>query len=118
MYYKIVNKTKNLVVAKKAIVANNFFKRLKGYMFQKNISDDDALIFYNTPSIHMFFMYFPLDIVFLDDKYKVIKIYTNLKPWRLANCFGSKITIELPAGKTIKIPIEEYDILNFIPYAN
>ncbi|MCM8830840.1 MAG: DUF192 domain-containing protein [Candidatus Omnitrophica bacterium] len=85
-------------------------------MFRRNISDEEALIFYNAPSIHMFFMHFPLDVVFLDDKFRVIKIYANLKPWRMANCFSAKITIELPQGKTIKIPIEKNDVLDFIPY--
>lgn len=98
----------------KAAVAKTFLQRLKGLMFKKNIDKDEALIFYSAESIHMFFMQFPIDVVFLDKNMRVIKICTALKPWSMTACFSSKITIELPARKASDTNTTVGDILEFI----
>lgn len=50
--------------------------------------------------IHTFFMKFPIDVMVLDNKNKVVKIKRELKPWRLFlwNPKYYKV-VELPAGK-------------------
>jgi uncharacterized protein len=111
MIYTITNKTQETQICPKARVAASFYSRLLGYMFKSSIAVDEALIFYNAPSIHMFFMRFPLDIVFLGEDNKVIKIYSHLAPWRLANCLFSRVTIELPAGKVDSLGLAIGDIL-------
>lgn len=111
MNYVIRNKTKGALLTENAVFAKSFFKRLIGYMFRDQLAPDDALIFYNAPSIHMFFMQMPLDIVFLDRENKVIRIYANLAPWRLANCLRAKVTIELPALTCQKHSLELGDVL-------
>jgi len=112
MFYRIINKTKGKVIVEKARVANNFFSRLIGFMFRKNIDEDEAIIFYKAPSIHTFFMYIPIDIVFLDKDMKVIKT-KSLKPYRIIFCKDSFITIELKENKIIEIPIEKEDLIEF-----
>ncbi|MEM7816517.1 MAG: DUF192 domain-containing protein [Candidatus Aenigmatarchaeota archaeon] len=114
MSYKILNKTKSIVIVKNAKIADTFFKRLLGFMFRKKIGEEEALIFYNASSIHMCFMFFLLDIVFLDKDMRVIKVYPNLKPWRFAFCFKASIVIELPPGKISKTNLEIGDVLNII----
>jgi hypothetical protein len=47
----------------------------------------------------MFFMRFPIDAVWLDRDFKVLKVSPNLAPWKLAACKGAKGVVELPAGE-------------------
>jgi uncharacterized membrane protein (UPF0127 family) len=115
MTYKILNKSKETTVAKKALVAQSFFQRLVGLMFRKSMDHEEGLIFYNAPSIHMFFMYFPIDVVFLDKDMRVIKVCPALAPWKMASCFKSYITIELPTNKALETLTERGDILEFVP---
>jgi len=112
MFYRIINKTKGKVIAEKARVANNFFSRLIGFMFRKNIDKDEAIIFYKAPSMHTFFMRVPIDIVFLDKNMKVIKTKT-VRPYRIIFCKNSFVTIELKENKIIEIPIEKEDLIEF-----
>lgn len=63
-------------------------------MFKKGLSKEGALIFYDASSIHTCFMRFCLDLLFLDEDKKVIRIVKGLKPWRAVFCRKSKITIE------------------------
>lgn len=50
-------------------------------------------------SIHMFFMRFPIDAVFLDRQGRVKRVLRELKPWRVSPLvFGARTVVELPAG--------------------
>lgn len=49
--------------------------------------------------MHMLFMRFPIDIVFLDRQGKVIRINYNLRPWRVSSIvWGARKALELSAG--------------------
>ncbi|MDD5069542.1 MAG: DUF192 domain-containing protein [Candidatus Omnitrophica bacterium] len=116
MIYKIYTVKDDKLLIEKALVARTFFQRFLGLIPRKGIASDEALIFYNAVSIHMFFMRFPIDVVFLDPEDKIIKIVTGLKPWRLANCFPAKVTIEMRAGKAEESGLVVGDKLNFARY--
>ncbi len=82
-----------------AKVASTFYSRLAGLMFRKSLAAEEALIFYQAPSIHTCFMRFPLDLIFLDQQMKVKRLVCSLPPWRTVFCKSANTTIELPAGK-------------------
>jgi uncharacterized membrane protein (UPF0127 family) len=53
--------------------------------------------------MHMFFMRFAIDIVFLDSNGTVIRISHALKPWRVsAVVFGARRALELEVGAAIR----------------
>ena len=109
--YDLFNKSKNCLIASKALVADSFFLRLKGLMFRKSIDEEEALIFYHTPSIHTFFMRFPIEVVFLNQKMQVVEIYEELGPKRVVFSTSASIAVELPARKTSEETLEIGDIL-------
>ncbi|MEH7225118.1 DUF192 domain-containing protein [Bacillus sp. JJ1566] len=84
------------------IKADTFMKRFKGLMFERKPYVNKALHLTPCDSIHMFFMRFPLDIVFLDKENRIVDVRHNLQPWRIAiPKKRAYSTLELPAG-TIK----------------
>jgi uncharacterized protein len=53
--------------------------------------------------MHMFFMRFAIDIVFLDRRDTVVRISHALKPWRVSPVvFGASKAIELEAGAALR----------------
>jgi uncharacterized protein len=53
--------------------------------------------------MHMFFMRFAIDIVFLDKTNRVRRINHSLKPWRVSSMvFGARRALELEAGAAIR----------------
>ena len=62
-------------------MCNNFFNRLKGFMFTKNINI--SLCFPKCNSIHTFFMLKPIDVIMTDKNYKILYIFKNLKPFKI-----------------------------------
>jgi len=113
--YNLFNKSKNCLIASKALVADNLFLRLKGLMFRDSMEREEALIFYHTPSIHTFFMRFPIEVIFLDKKMQVKEIYQELGPRKIIFSASSSIVIELSAFKTSNQTLEIGDILELKP---
>ena len=62
-------------------VAETFWNRFKGLMFVPKESSFNLLI-KNCNSIHTCFMRFNIDVYCLDKDFKVVKKYTNIKPFR------------------------------------
>jgi len=111
----IINETKNEVLFEEAKFARNFFERLKGLMFKKDISEKEALIFENCKQIHTFFMKFNIDVIYLDKEFKVIKLEENVVPFRICK-WVNKATyiIEIKSGLIKKKKIEIGDKIKFI----
>ena len=99
---KVVNISKNTVLADKADIANSFIKRVIGLLNRRGLSQGEALILDPSNSIHSFFMRFTFDAVFVDKKSKVVGVIPCFKPFRLSPLYvTSRLTIELPEN-TIK----------------
>jgi uncharacterized protein len=84
-----------------------FLKRLKGLMFQKYPLEREGIMLIPCHSIHMFFMRFSIDVVFLNKGSRVVKVVSALKPWRVKNGGkGAYSVLELPVGTIEKYRIE------------
>jgi len=112
---KIINQTKNTILAQEAVVANTVFKRIKGLLAKKDFQQGEALILNPCNSIHTLFMRFPIDVIFLDRQNKVVKVIPGLNPWRFSGvCFSARLCVELPVGTTHSNPTSPGDTLSFI----
>lgn len=91
--------------------SDTFFKKFKGLMFKKNIKTG---IFFTENSVHMLFMREPIDILMLDSKSRVIKLYPYAKPWTFFKIVPKcKIIVELPKGSIEKGLITENSTVYF-----
>ena len=64
-------------------------------------------------SVHMFFMRFAIDVVFLSRDRTVVGLRHGLRPWRLAGARGAVASLELPAGRAAEAGVEKGDQLVF-----
>jgi len=78
------NETQNKHLATNVVLATTFGRRLKGLSFSKKLSPDTVWIFPHCQIIHMFFMRFPLGLIFLDQKKAVIHIVKTINPWKIS----------------------------------
>src|SRR5690349_18635012 len=105
----IYDETKKKIVVKKAVFANSFFQKAFGLMFKSKKEEGMVFIFdmENNQSFHTFFCFFALDFVFLNKKKKVVRIIRNVKPWNVSISGVGKYIIELPAGLSKNISIND-----------
>jgi uncharacterized protein len=99
---RIVHLESKKVIAENVKYANTFLSRLIGLMFVKEMTNMDALLLENSNSIHNCFVRFSLDVVFLDNENKVVRVLRGFKPWRFTRIhFRAKRVLELKAGTLI-----------------
>jgi len=96
----LVHERSGRVLADRLEVADNFFTRGLGLMFRRRFEPGQALWLTGTNGIHMFFMAFPIDAVFLDRQKRVVKVYRRLARWTgmAPLVWGADSVVELPAG--------------------
>jgi uncharacterized membrane protein (UPF0127 family) len=80
---------------------------MKGLLGRSGLEEDEGILLRPASSIHMFFMRFAIDAVFLDRELNVLKIAPTLKPWRMASKRGSRSVLELPAGRCERVRLRE-----------
>ncbi|MBO6179345.1 MAG: DUF192 domain-containing protein [Selenomonadaceae bacterium] len=102
--FKIENTGKVLDVE----IADNFFRRFLGLMGRKALHENEGLLITPCNSIHMLFMRFAIDAVYLDNDFKVLKVTKNLLPWLgFSLCFGAKSVLEVKTGVAEALGIVE-----------
>jgi uncharacterized membrane protein (UPF0127 family) len=86
------------VVCESCLIAESVWLRTKGLLGRRELPDGQGILLRPASSIHMAFMRFPIDAVFLARDLTVLKVVGDLKPWRLASKFRANSVLELPAG--------------------
>jgi hypothetical protein len=99
-------------------IADRMLSRMRGLLGRRSLSDGEGLLLRPAPSIHTFFMQFPVDAVFLDRDGAVLKVKSNLVPWRVAGCRGAHATVELAAGEAQRRAIRVGDRLEAVGAAS
>ena len=98
-WVRVANATRDTVVADRVRVASTSVDRSVGLLRTPALTRGDGLWIERSPSIHMFFMKYPIDAVFVDKDFRVRKIVANLRPWRVVWwARGARDCLELPAG--------------------
>lgn len=96
---KVYNLTKNKVIAQQGAVAHTLVSRMRGLLGRKGMSPQEALVITKCKSIHMFFMRFAIDAIFIDKNNHVVGLVENIPPFRFSPLFPrAENAIELPPG--------------------
>ena len=107
------NKTKNTVIAREIIAADNFKSRLAGLLGKSGLGEEEGLLITPCAQVHTFFMRFPIDALFLDRGFRVLRAVENMKPWKVSPwVMGAHFVLELKAGK-LSGAVEKGDIVEF-----
>lgn len=103
----IKNKTKKFTIIKNAKLCRGMFCKAFGFMFRFKKPDHALVFIFNKEvraDLHMLFVFFPIDVLFLDKDKRVVDIKKNFKPF---NYYAPKAkamyVVELPVevvGKT------------------
>lgn len=110
------------VLSDKCHVAECFVDRLRGLIGKKGLEPGEAMFFPRNNSIHMWFMRFPIDVIFVTQVkreeegmkvYRVSSAHEKVRAWRphpLIDWRASE-TLELPEGTIRKHAIQPGDEL-------
>ena len=98
-YVRVDNLTRGTSVAQRGRVAASLRDRTVGLLATPSLAAGEGLLIERTQSIHMFFMRYPIDVVFLDRDARVTRTVAGLRPWRVVWwARGARDCLELPVG--------------------
>lgn len=96
------------------IHADSWFKRLVGLLAHGSLGDNEGMFFCPGGSIHTIGMRFSIDVIYLDNDGKVLKIEPEMRPFRLSFApKGTRSVLELSSGNAKRTGIYLEDTLEF-----
>jgi uncharacterized protein len=99
MARKVTVLSERAVVCDRCELANSAWTRLRGLMGRARLEPGDGVMLRPASAVHTSFMRFPIDVVFLDDDLRVLRVREGLRPWRAAFAPGATAVLELAAGQ-------------------
>lgn len=107
----IVREADGAVVCARCTIAATPLRRMRGLLGHASLPSGEGMLLRPAPSVHTFFMRFPIDIVFLDRDDAVVGIKHRVVPWRLAFGHRARATLELAAGEAERLGLQVGDVL-------
>ncbi len=96
--------------------STNVLERMRGLLGRPPLAEGEGLLIVPCPSVHTLFMAYPIDLVFLDRDWRVLRLIDSLPPWRMAGASGAYMTLELAAGSLRWLPMTKGCRLSWSQY--
>lgn len=109
----IKNKTRNKEIVSKHYILEGIISKGMGLMFRPKTKEGYIFTFKNISNMnfHTCFMFFCIDIIFLDENKKVIQIARNVKPYRFIDGKNFRYVVEVSSHKANQV--QKGDILEW-----
>ena len=79
--------------------ADDVRSRLLGVALLRELPSAHGLFIPRCRSVHTFGMRFRIDVIFLDNRGRVLRVVRGVPPWRLVRCRAAYATLETRAGE-------------------
>ena len=110
----VFNETSKARLITRGRLADTFWLRLRGLLGSAPLKKGEGLVLVGEKSIHTFFMSFPIDVVYVDKYYRVIRADSNMIPFRLGSFVAkSAYVLEMPVGTITETNTQVGDQLKF-----
>ena len=117
-HVRVVNATRNAVLAERADLADSFLGRARGLLGRSALAPGEGLVIRPCNVVHTVGMTVSIDVIHLDADSRVLRVVADLRPWRFGPLVrGSRVVVELPAGTTSATGTEQGDAIQLQPYA-
>jgi len=96
---RITNRTRNTLVGGRVTLASTWLGRLRGYIGRPEPGPGEGLLLFQCNAIRTYWISFDLDVIFLDDKRRVLEVIRSLRPWRRTKRNqGARYVLGVPVG--------------------
>ena len=99
------------IVCERCLLAETALTRMRGLLGRRELPSGEGILLKPASSVHMAFMRFAIDAVFLDRDMRVVKVAADLRPWRVAAARGAKSVLEIASGEAARRGLSEGDRL-------
>lgn len=96
--FRLTNLTRQVEIADRIEIADRGERRRKGLLGRSGLAAGEGLWILPCEAVHTFGMQFPIDLVYLDRRARVVKTRSHVRPGRLSACLTAHSVVELPSG--------------------
>lgn len=111
------NKSKKTILARKTRFCKTPFSKSVGLMFSRRLEGKALIFIFSREKIiplHNLFVFYPIDVLFLDNDKKVVEIRENFRPFTFYTPKNkANYVIELPQGAVKQSKTEVDDKIEF-----
>jgi uncharacterized membrane protein (UPF0127 family) len=101
-------------VCHRCLFSPSLFFRMKGLLGRDRLPEGEGILLGSCNSIHMLFMKFAIDAVFLDKENRVVHVCERIAPWKISRVIlAAKSVLEIPAGTAERCGLRLGDVLVF-----
>ncbi len=102
---KLVTKSGKVIVDP-CLRTTNVFDRMRGLLLRPPPNPGAGLLIDPCAAVHTFAMSYPIDVVYLNEDFRIVRRIDHMKPWRMSACKGARMTLELAAGQAQALGVE------------
>ncbi len=116
MFVKVRNLSRGTALGERVEVAATRRSRARGLLGSAGWEGRDGLLLRPCRNIHTVGMRYPIDLVFLDEEGRVLRVVEGLRPGRISPLvLRARSVLELPAGKLKETGTLPGDLLEMRP---
>lgn len=108
------NITRGTLIGGEIFSAETSAERRTGLLKHERLDEGAGLWIVPCEAVHMFFMKFALDLIYVDRNHRVRGIVRGIRPWRMSICLPAHSVIELPVGTIDRTQTRKGDELEFV----
>ena len=108
----VANLTRGTLLGDRIEIADTSLSRFLGLIPKRGLNAGEGLLIKPSSGVHMFWMRFAIDVVGLDRQMRVVRLWRNLRPWRMTSVsMQMHSALELPVGQIDAGEVQLGDVL-------
>ena len=108
----VANLTRGTLLGDRIEIADTSLSRFLGLIPKRGLNAGEGLWIKPSSGVHMFWMRFAIDVVGLDRQMRVVRLWRNLRPWRMTPVsMQMHSALELPVGQIDAGQVQLGDVL-------
>ena len=112
---RATNSTRGSVLGDRIRVAESGLTQVVGLLGERGLSTGDGLLIIPSQGVHTWGMLFPIDVIVLDDDWKVLAVRNKMPAFRMTRVyFKAAAVLELPAGTIAATATEVGDAIELV----
>lgn len=109
----VVNESRGTLLGDRITVADTSLSRFLGLIPKRGLNAGEGLWIKPSSGVHMFWMRFAIDVVGLDRELRVVRLWRDLRPWRMTSVsMQMQIALELPVGQIDACNVQIGDVFS------
>ncbi|MCG8325407.1 MAG: DUF192 domain-containing protein [Thiotrichales bacterium] len=110
---RVYRENDHTLILENVMLTTNPWERMRGLLARPPLTDTQGLLIRPCSSIHTIGMSFPIDVIFMDRSWRVVKTVSRIGAFRMSWCHGAEMVLETMAHSVARWGLKPDDVLRW-----